>query len=343
MSSSRPKLCDKKIKLAEIKLLKILYKIDNLKLKVPSTSLTLFRPPEDCSMCDSVAHVVRLANLTPEEFERRYAYSPTPVIVTDATRHWRAIKEFNFDFFADFYRNGKMGNKINECFFFAYKSGLRSLGEVLSMDAARANLSGEPWYVGWSTCYDEESRRLRQYYDRPYFLPRTSESDTIDWIFMGGPGQGAHMHVDSVRRVSWQAQVRGHKRWQLAPPPECLYTCRALALTVHPGEICLQYYDRPYFLPRTAESDSIDWIFMGGPGQGAHMHVDSVRRVSWQAQVRGHKRWQLAPPPECLYTCRALALTVHPGEILVVDTNRWYHMTRVLPGDLSITIGAEYD
>ncbi|XP_013164430.1 PREDICTED: uncharacterized protein LOC106115546, partial [Papilio xuthus] len=131
--------------------------------------------------------------------------------------------------------------------------------------AARANLSGEPWYVGWSTCYDEESRRLRQYYDRPYFLPRTSESDTIDWIFMGGPGQGAHMHVDSVRRVSWQAQVRGHKRWQLAPPPECLYTCRALALTVH------------------------------------------------------------------------------PGEILVVDTNRWYHMTRVLPGDLSITIGAEYD
>ncbi|XP_045534973.1 uncharacterized protein LOC106720126 [Papilio machaon] len=321
MSPSRPKLCDKKLKSAEIKLLKILHKIDNMKLsnsyisrlmlpeckkpfisetfnqnitfyylgiavliiiftywwiypsfaserctlEIPSTALTLFRPPEDCSMCDSVSQVARLGNLTPEEFERRFAYSPTPVIVTDATRHWKAIKEFNFNFFADFYRNGKMGNKINECFFFAYKSGLRSLGEVLSMDAARANLSGAPWYVGWSTCYDEETRRLRQYYDRPYFLPRTAESDTIDWIFMGGPGQGAHMHVDSVRRVSWQAQVRGRKRWQLAPPPECLYTCRALTLTVH------------------------------------------------------------------------------PGEILVVDTNRWYHMTHVLPGDLSITIGAEYD
>ncbi|XP_013138834.1 PREDICTED: uncharacterized protein LOC106103597 [Papilio polytes] len=321
MSSSRPTLCDKKLKSAEIKLLRILHKIDSFKLsnsytsrlvlpecngapisktfrhnlkfcylsvavltiiftywwispgfasercalEVPSTSLTLFRPPEDCSMCASVAQVSRLTNLTPEVFERRYAYSPTPVIVTDATQHWRAIKEFNFDFFANFYRNGKMGSKINECFFFAYKSGLLSLGEVFSMDEARANLSGAPWYVGWSTCYDEETRRLRQYYNRPYFLPRTAESDTIDWIFMGGPGQGAHMHVDSVRRVSWQAQVRGRKRWQLAPPPECLYTCRPLTLTVH------------------------------------------------------------------------------PGEILVVDTNRWYHMTRVLPGDISITIGAEYD
>lgn len=94
-----------------------------------------------------------------------------------------------------------MGSKINECFFFAYKSGLRSLGEVFSMDEARANLSGAPWYVGWSTCYDEETRRLRQYYNRPYFLPRTAESDTIDWIFMGGPGQGAHMHVRSLEQT----------------------------------------------------------------------------------------------------------------------------------------------
>lgn len=28
---------------------------------------------------------------------------------------------------------------------------------------------------------------------------------------------------------------------------------------------------------------------------------------------------------------------------VVLDTNRWYHQTRVLPGDISITIGAEFD
>ncbi|XP_075971250.1 uncharacterized protein LOC142973449 [Anticarsia gemmatalis] len=316
----RPKTCVKTYKAAELKVLKIINKIDSLKLsnsyisrleipknekgvflngkslsyffisvviilfcgfgarwiyteffgrtnclvELPSFSKSVFRPPEDCSMCAGVEGVVRLANTTAEEFEQ-FAYSTTPVIVTDATVGWRALKEFNFNFFANFYSGGKMGKQINDCFYFAYKSGLHSLNEVFNMDEARANLSGKPWYVGWSTCYDEETRKLRSYYNRPYFLPKTAESDMVDWIFMGGPGQGAHMHVDSVKHMSWQAQVRGHKEWQLAPPPECLYTCK--------------------------------WI----------------------------------------------TFTVSPGEILVVDTNRWYHKTNVLPGDISITIGAEYD
>ncbi|CAG9559513.1 unnamed protein product [Danaus chrysippus] len=321
MDKNNEKICEKKLKAAEIKLNKILRKINLLKLNnydisridlpqnkegkkfiyfngwlknfaifimvfagvivslwwhysqfypnclipLPLDSKSLFRSPEDCSMCVRVRDVIRLANITAEEFEEDYAYTTQPVIVTDATKHWKAIQEFSFDFFSKFYRTTKMGRKINECFYFAYKSGLNSLNEVFAMDERRVNLSGEPWYVGWSTCYEEETRALRQYYERPYFLPKTAESDMVDWIFMGGPGQGAHMHVDSVRHMSWQAQVRGSKTWQLAPPPECLYSCK--------------------------------WI----------------------------------------------TFTVQPGDILVVDTNRWYHKTNVLPGDISITIGAEYD
>ncbi|KAJ0179040.1 hypothetical protein K1T71_005815 [Dendrolimus kikuchii] len=234
-------------------------------IDVPTSSKVLFRPPEDCSMCIEVNDVVRLSNVSVQDFEEYHAYSATPVIVTDATEGWKAIEEFNFNFFANFYSRGKMGKQINDCFYFAYKSGLNSLQEVFGMSEERANLSGEPWYVGWSTCYDEETRNLRSYYNRPYFLPRTAESDMVDWIFMGGPGQGAHMHVDSVKHMSWQAQIRGSKQWELAPPPECLYDC------------------------------------------------------SW------------------------ITFVVKPGEILVVDTNRWYHKTNVLPGEISITIGAEYD
>ncbi|XP_045446983.1 uncharacterized protein LOC123655191 [Melitaea cinxia] len=321
MTADREKVCEKKIKSAELKLNKILNKIDSLKLTdyfissldlpnnkrlinlfylrfttkkyivlgliifasaviwwfyseamitgcfvyLPDQLKSLFRQPEDCSMCIGVTDVTRLENISADEFEELYAYNTKPVIVTDATKDWEAIEKFNFNFFVDFYRNTKMGRRINDCFYFAYKSGLNSLSEVFNMDETRANLSGEPWYVGWSTCYDEETRALRK------------------------------------------------------------------------------YYNRPYFLPKTAESDMVDWIFMGGPGQGAHMHVDSVRHVSWQAQVRGRKRWELAPPPECLYECSRISFTVLPGEILVVDTNRWYHKTNVLPGDISITIGAEYD
>lgn len=41
----------------------------------------------------------------------------------------------------------------------------------------------------------QAAEKLRQHYGRPYFLPQYSESSKVDWIFMGSPGYGAHMHV----------------------------------------------------------------------------------------------------------------------------------------------------
>ena len=37
--------------------------------------------------------------------------------------------------------------------------------------------------------------KLREHYSKPYFLPADAEHSAIDWIFMGGPGKGAHIHV----------------------------------------------------------------------------------------------------------------------------------------------------
>ncbi|GLV37612.1 uncharacterized protein CBL_13885 [Carabus blaptoides fortunei] len=73
------------------------------------------------------------------------------------------------------------------------------------------------------------------------------------------------------------------------------------------------------------------------------MHVDNVVYPSWQAQLKGRKLWYLMPPPECIYRCVELSVTMHPGEIFVVDTNRWYHQTTILEGEVSITIGSEFD
>lgn len=47
-------------------------------------------------MCAGVDDVVRIANTTAEEFEEKYAYSTTPVIVTDATNGWRALEVSTF-------------------------------------------------------------------------------------------------------------------------------------------------------------------------------------------------------------------------------------------------------
>ena len=65
-----------------------------------------------------------------------------------------------------------------------------------------------PWYFGWANCDEEAGEFLRQFYERPNFLPENSESGKRDWIFIGTPGYGAPMHLDNVRYPSWQAQVK---------------------------------------------------------------------------------------------------------------------------------------
>jgi len=102
-------------------------------------------------------------------------------------------------------------------------------------------------------------------------------------------------------------------------------------------------YSRPYFLPDESQMSKTDWIFMGTPGYGANMHVDDVQYASWQAQVKGIKKWTFMPPPECLFRCKTLYANVYPGDVIVFDSNKWYHSTEILGEEISLTIGSEYD
>uniref|UniRef100_A0A1B0GMQ6 Cupin-like domain-containing protein n=1 Tax=Phlebotomus papatasi TaxID=29031 RepID=A0A1B0GMQ6_PHLPP len=236
-------------------------------ISMPDELSKAFRPPIDCDFCVGKHEVLRTQNLSPDNFEKKFAYQGGPLIVTDAMNNWTATEIFNYGYFRKTYREAKKKKSILNCQFFPYKSGLGDLFEAFDMSEERVkqNPGTEPWYFGWSNCNYEIAKVLRKHYTSPYFLPKSSENNAIDWIFMGVPGKGAHLHVDNVR------------------------------------------------LP------------------------------SWQAQLKGTKEWILAPPPECYYKCSSFSTSVKPGEIIVLDTNRWYHQTNVLPGEVSITIGAEYD
>ncbi|KAL6260275.1 hypothetical protein P5V15_007807 [Pogonomyrmex californicus] len=238
------------------------YRYNKCLIMAPSFTQKVFRPPEDCSICQDVQQVDKLSAVDPTSFEQRYAYSGKPVVISDAMVNWTAPKVFSFSFFKTLYH----GEEAN-CQFFPYKTEFRSLQDVFDMSASRATMEKgtKPWYVGWSNC-DEKI-----------------------------------------------------------------------------GAILRQHYQKPYFLPPTAESEKTDWIFMGSHGYGAPMHVDDVEHPSWQAQIKGEKLWILEPPRECHYTCKRLEVIVHPGEIIVLDTNRWYHQTKIVSEEMSITIGAEYD
>ncbi|OXA50579.1 uncharacterized protein LOC110853014 [Folsomia candida] len=153
----------------------------------------------------------------------------------------------------------------DECQFLPFRSPFTSLRHALDVIPDMTGW-GEPWYIGWSNCHPGVAAKLRSLIPRPAFLPEKSESSAIDWIFIGSPGLGAAMHIDYVRRPSWQLQLSGVKTWELRPPPECETEC----------------------------------------------------------------------PP-------SITFTIYPGDLLFLETNTWYHQTFVEGKDLSISIGSEYD
>ncbi|XP_022251944.1 uncharacterized protein LOC106467980 isoform X2 [Limulus polyphemus] len=202
-------------------------------LEIPSTLRNVFMPPVDCNMCHNLKKIERKKNLSPEQFEKNSTHVDDDV----------------------------------DCQFFSYGTEFETLEEVFNMSSERVLMTEgyKPWYIGWSNCNPLVANILRKHYEQPYFLPHTSESSKLDWIFIGVPGYGADMHIDHVEYPSWQAQIRGQKLWTIEPVPEC--------------------YSK----------------------------------------------------------CSTLQVTVKPGEILVLDTNRWYHKTVVVGKEISITIGSEYD
>lgn len=159
----------------------------------------VFRKPEECSLCENSTKIYKVGNISTQDFENMYMITAQPVVITDGTKGWSAVEHFQFSFFKQLYQNvSSEENKIS-CQFFPYKTEFKTLKHALNMSNARSRLEeGEkPWYIGWSNCNDEAGKILRQYYDRPYFLPETSENMALNWIFMGGPGHGAHMHVSN--------------------------------------------------------------------------------------------------------------------------------------------------
>lgn len=55
-------------------------------------------------MCIGITNVTRLSDISAEEFEELFAYTTKPVIVTDATKDWRAI-EVNTYVFIMFFKS----------------------------------------------------------------------------------------------------------------------------------------------------------------------------------------------------------------------------------------------
>ncbi|CAK8690990.1 unnamed protein product [Clavelina lepadiformis] len=226
-----------------------------------------FRPPVDCSECIGITEIKRVKDLSPGDFIDNYAFTMQPILIEDGQDNWTATKAFSFEYFRNIYAHGSEAlRKVEkDCQFFPYQTEFVSLGEFFNMSQNRVEGKEEPWYVGWSNCDGKAANELRKHYKIPYFLPLELDHSKTDWVFMGLPGYGAAMHIDNVETHSWQAQVKGVKKWTLQTAPECHGIC-------------------------TTQMEVI----------------------------------------------------VKPGDIIVLNTNKWYHETEILGVETSIVIGSEY-
>lgn len=234
---------------------------------IPELLQDPFRPPVNCNECVNVTGVHRVTNLSHADFLEKYAFTMQPVLVKDGQDGWTAREQFSFDFFREVYKEGSeaLEKVTSDCQFFPYQTEFNNLGEMLNMSRDRVEGKEKPWYVGWSNCDGKAANMMRKHYKFPYFLPPELDHSKTDWVFMGLPGYGANIHIDHVGTLSWQAQVKGIKRWILEPPPECVGIC--------------------------------------------------ISRME---------------------------IIVEPGDIIVLDTNKWYHGTLILGNETSIVIGSEY-
>nr|CAH7737793.1 unnamed protein product [Callosobruchus chinensis] len=167
-------------------------------LDMPPVASKAFREPENCEFCKNIKDVDRVTNISPDEFLEFYSKPGRPVVVTDGAINWPAMQTFDFNFFKQLHQEVEFDrSEVKNCQFFPYKTEFKHLGEVFNMSTSRANLDPQeaPWYVGWSNCNDNAGKVLQQYYSKPYFLGNNSENIALSWIFMGGPGYGAQMHV----------------------------------------------------------------------------------------------------------------------------------------------------
>ncbi|XP_071963180.1 uncharacterized protein [Antedon mediterranea] len=228
---------------------------------------SLIGPITDCSMCEDLLSIPLYDAITREEFEVRHAYTNRPALIRNAIQNWTALTQLNFNYLKEMYLSSNIDDIQENCAFFAYRTDFLSLKDAFeSITPAMQNLEdGAPnWYIGWSNCDEHIRSMVKQMTQKPYFLPERS--------------------------------------------------------------VCYS-----------------TWIFVGTPGIGAGIHIDSVELPSWQAQIMGSKTWTLTPPPECENVCQTISATLNPGDIIVVNTNQWYHSTLVHKGSISLSIGSEYD
>ena len=178
-----------------------------------------------------VDSVERRSNLSYQEFVREYASVGKPVIITDATKNWKALKKWSMDFFKSEYGSAKVyitsyktGTKVNDR---TYVS--KSVSDYI--DIRTSSTCDQLFYLSafhignhpelWEDC--EEPIYLNNWYRKlPLEIFQKYLNDTYD-ILIGQKDTSVGLHCDGRHDQAWVAVISGRKQVVLLSPDQGKY------------------------------------------------------------------------------------------------------------------------
>ena len=155
----------------------------------------------------------RRATLSVREFRRDYLLPRRPVVVTDATRDWPALKVFTPEFFRQNFADTRVQIRGRGC----------RLGEVLDAQATSSAANPGPYPCTLAGCPEllpyltpRFAASLPSRHASPLLPRRVFELVNHLEIFFGGAGSlFPTVHYDMLRMHAWVAQVYGEKEFTL--------------------------------------------------------------------------------------------------------------------------------
>ncbi|XP_074648060.1 uncharacterized protein LOC141903714 [Tubulanus polymorphus] len=195
---------------------------------------------DDCEKCENLDFISRLSNLSSEVMNEQYLRRDTPVIVTDAMSQWPAMKKFDIQELARLYTSEPKLKDVNGCYFSSNIRSGNGNNRLFLMRAADGEFND--FYAHWENCLDDSAKALRNYYHRPYFLPRSSFLDANNWVFLSSEYNSRIFKMNPLTGVApmiWYAQIRGRTEIRLLPRSPCdsKDLCINLVDTLNEGEI----------------------------------------------------------------------------------------------------------
>lgn len=198
--------------------------------------------------------VDRRANLSLEEFQEEYARPGRPVILTDATRGWKAL-EWTPEYLASIAPEVQVS---------AVPTAANHLGAAVKMsmkdyvDYFQDPDERKLYMINWA--FEKDNPELLEGFQiPPYFrddwLLELGEPLHLMWLFLGPANSGLFMHLDVGHTAAWNAQLTGSKLWKLWAPDQedCLYEGKVDAFNPD-----LAVY------PRFEEAETIDCVVEAG-------------------------------------------------------------------------------